>query len=170
MISGERWMFMCRSEPESWSFTRLVSQAPRTDPMSDPQSDIQGLPPASTRPVQALRATVLESAAALGGAGEGNGATGTGGAGHRPVTLERPKRAEVGDYSTNGAPLLAPALGPPPREIAERLGAALQERLGGDLDRFEVAGPGFVNLFMSDGWCRAALAGGVAARARVCGG
>src|SRR5438309_1738268 len=26
MISGDRWMFMWRSAPESWSFTRLVSQ------------------------------------------------------------------------------------------------------------------------------------------------
>jgi arginyl-tRNA synthetase len=159
-------MFMCRSEPESWSFTRLVSQAPRTDPMSDPQPDIAAQPQASTGPVQALRAAVLDSAAGLAVAGEGNGAISAGGRGHRPVTLERPKRAEFGDYSTNAALLLAPALGAPPREIAERLGAALQQRLGADLDRFEVAGPGFVNLFMSDGWCRAALAGALAAGER----
>jgi hypothetical protein len=31
MISGERWMFMWRSAPESWSFTQLVSQSPRED-------------------------------------------------------------------------------------------------------------------------------------------
>ena len=37
-----------------------------------------------------------------------------------------PKKAGFGDYSTNAAMLLAPALGAPPREIAERLGAALQ--------------------------------------------
>jgi len=74
------------------------------------------------------------------------------------LTLERPKRAEFGDYSSNAALLLAPRLGAPPREVAERLGELLSERLGGDLERVEVAGPGFVNLFMSDGWCRAALA------------
>ena len=34
--------------------------------------------------------------------------------------LERPKRAGQGDYSTNAAMLLAPVLGAPPREIAER--------------------------------------------------
>ena len=45
-------------------------------------------------------------------------------------TLERPKKAGFGDYSTNAAMLLAPALKAPPREIAERLGAALHERLG----------------------------------------
>ena len=39
-------------------------------------------------------------------------------------TLERPKKAGFGDYSTNAAMLLAPALGAPPREIAERLAAS----------------------------------------------
>ena len=39
-------------------------------------------------------------------------------------TLERPPRAEFGDYSTNVALLLAPALKAPPREIAERVGAS----------------------------------------------
>ena len=74
------------------------------------------------------------------------------------ITLERPRRAEFGDYSTNAALVLAPALGGPPREVAQRLGEALQDRLGASLDRFEVAGPGFVNLFVSDSWLAAALA------------
>ena len=54
--------------------------------------------------------------------------------------------------------LLAPALKAPPREIAERLGAALQERLGSQLERVEVAGPGFLNLFLADDWYAAAAA------------
>src|SRR6201999_1837245 len=45
----------------------------------------------------------------------------------------------------------------PPREIAEQVGAALSDVLGADLVRFEVAGPGFVNLFLSDAWYRRAL-------------
>jgi arginyl-tRNA synthetase len=40
-------------------------------------------------------------------------------------TLERPKQAGFGDYSTNAAMLLAPALKAPPRDIAERLGSRL---------------------------------------------
>ena len=40
-------------------------------------------------------------------------------------SFERPKKAGFGDYSTNAAMLLAPALGAPPREIAERLGERL---------------------------------------------
>ena len=34
------------------------------------------------------------------------------------------------------------ALGAPPREVAERLGEELEQRLGASLERFEVAGPG----------------------------
>lgn len=70
--------------------------------------------------------------------------------------LEQPRRAGQGDYSTNAAMLMAPSLGEPPREIGERLGAALKGALGPSLDRVEVAGPGFVNVFMTDGWYREA--------------
>jgi arginyl-tRNA synthetase len=74
------------------------------------------------------------------------------------VTLERPPKVSFGDYSTNAALLLAPRLGVPPREAAERLGAELVELVGDGIERFEVAGPGFVNLFMADRWLRRSLA------------
>ena len=86
--------------------------------------------------------------------------------GRSTITLERPKRVAFGDYSTNAALLLAPAAGVAPRELAERLGEALGERLGPALERFEVAGPGFVNLFLADGWYRAGLAEVLAAGGR----
>jgi arginyl-tRNA synthetase len=73
------------------------------------------------------------------------------------LSLERPKKAGFGDYSTNAAMLLAPALGEPPRAVAERLGAALQERLGARVEKVEVAGPGFLNLFLTDAWYLAAV-------------
>jgi arginyl-tRNA synthetase len=73
-------------------------------------------------------------------------------------TLERPPKRELGDYSTNAAMLLAPALGEPPREIAERLREHLGTLLGGTVDRIEVAGPGFVNLFLADRWYRESVA------------
>ncbi|HEX3693406.1 MAG TPA: arginine--tRNA ligase [Solirubrobacteraceae bacterium] len=88
--------------------------------------------------------------------------TGASGGGARPraeIGLERPPKPGFGDYSTNAALLLAPALGEPPRELAQRLGGLLAERLGGGLERFEVAGPGFLNLFLGDGWHLRALAG-----------
>ncbi|HYI19657.1 MAG TPA: arginine--tRNA ligase, partial [Solirubrobacteraceae bacterium] len=74
------------------------------------------------------------------------------------LSLERPKQAGFGDYSTNAAMLLAPALGEPPRAIAEKLGASLQARLGDRVERVEVAGPGFLNLFLSDTWYVGAVA------------
>jgi arginyl-tRNA synthetase len=71
--------------------------------------------------------------------------------------LERPRHQGQGDYSTNAAMLLAPVLGAPPREIAERVASELRSILGKDLERTEVAGPGFLNLVLSDRWHRRAL-------------
>ena len=79
-------------------------------------------------------------------------ASGLADGGVAPPELERPPKAELGDYSTNAAMMLTRLLGRPPREIADELGQVLGASLGADLDRFEVAGPGFLNLFMSDSW------------------
>jgi arginyl-tRNA synthetase len=99
-------------------------------------------------PLDDLRAAVEAAAADL-----RNGAAPP----HARATLEQPKQAGFGDYSTNAAMLLAPTLGEPPRAIAERLGARLTERLGEAVDRVEVAGPGFLNVFLADPWYVAAL-------------
>jgi arginyl-tRNA synthetase len=72
--------------------------------------------------------------------------------------LERPKRAGQGDYSTNAAMLLAPVLDAPPRVIAEKLGDQLAAALGSQLQRADVAGPGFLNLVLSNAWLKSALA------------
>jgi arginyl-tRNA synthetase len=118
--------------------------------------DQPAVPPAAAvpaTPLERLHASVLDAAEEL---AEGSSTTLRGGRG--AITLERPKRARFGDYSTNAALLLAPGLGAPPREVAERLGGVLSERLGDVLERYEVAGPGFLNLFVSDGWLTGALA------------
>jgi arginyl-tRNA synthetase len=75
-------------------------------------------------------------------------------------TLDRPPKPELGDYSSNAAMLLAAPLGEAPRDVAARLGAELERELGAErsLERVEVAGPGFVNLFLSDEWYRRAMA------------
>jgi arginyl-tRNA synthetase len=99
-------------------------------------------------PVAQLRAAVE---AAAGGLTNGDGAPRS-----RP-TLERPKQAGHGDYATNAALVLAPVVGAPPRDVAARLGDALAERLGPALERVEVAGPGFLNLFLADAWYAAAV-------------
>jgi arginyl-tRNA synthetase len=107
-------------------------------------------PPANAdaAPLERLRAAVVATAEGLAGEGAGRG----------QITLERPRRAQFGDYSTNAALLLAPGLGSAPRDVAEQLGQALQKRLGESLERYEVAGPGFLNLFLSDSWLTGALA------------
>ncbi|MBK5219889.1 MAG: arginine--tRNA ligase [Thermoleophilia bacterium] len=80
-------------------------------------------------------------------------------------SLDRPPKPELGDYSSNAAMLLAGPLGDNPRAVAERLSEELRRELGGSgsVDRIEVAGPGFVNLFLADAWYRRALASLVAA-------
>ena len=119
----------------------------------------------SSTPLEALRGAVLAAAEELAGSSSSGGLPGgTGGVGNKPssatrgtITLERPPRPDFGDYSTNAALLLAAGLGSPPREVAQRLGSAMQTRLGSSLERFEVAGPGFLNLFLSDSWLTSAL-------------
>jgi arginyl-tRNA synthetase len=73
-------------------------------------------------------------------------------------TLERPPKAELGDYSSNAAMLLAAPLGENPRDVAARLADRLRTQLGEAVERIEVAGPGFVNFFLSDDWYRQAMA------------
>jgi arginyl-tRNA synthetase len=101
-------------------------------------------------PLDGLREAVLAVAGELAGDQPGEARSG--------VVLERPPRADFGDYSTNAALLLAPSLKASPREVAERLGEELQRRLGASLERFEVAGPGFLNLFLADPWLVDSLA------------
>jgi arginyl-tRNA synthetase len=72
-----------------------------------------------------------------------------------PVELDRPTDPEHGDYATNAAMQLAPARKRPPRELGEELAAAAT---GLDaVERAEVAGPGFVNLWLSPSWYGEAL-------------
>ena len=72
------------------------------------------------------------------------------------VALERPGDAAHGDYATNVAMRLAGVRRQPPRAIAEELLA--QATTLPDVDRAEIAGPGFLNLWLSPAWYRDALA------------
>jgi arginyl-tRNA synthetase len=110
-----------------------------------------------TDPLAELREAVSQAAAAV----RGDGSEPSSG-----LKLERPKHERQGDYATNAAMLLAPALRAGPPKIAELLGQELQRELGSLLERTEVAGPGFLNLFLSDAWHRRALESIVAASDR----
>jgi arginyl-tRNA synthetase len=71
------------------------------------------------------------------------------------LELERPSEAEYGDYATNVALRLAGTRRRPPRELAAELAEAVSALEA--VERAEVAGPGFVNLFLADGWFAQAL-------------
>jgi arginyl-tRNA synthetase len=66
------------------------------------------------------------------------------------VTLERPSDPEHGDYATNAALRLAGARRQAPRELAAELVTAAESLP--EIERAEIAGPGFVNLFLGDAW------------------
>ena len=63
-----------------------------------------------------------------------------------PIALERPKQLSHGDFSCNLALQLARALQRPPRELAERLLAALPA--SPHLEKVEIAGAGFINFYL----------------------
>ena len=63
------------------------------------------------------------------------------------ITLERPKSAEHGDFSSNLAMMLAKPLRQNPRAIAESLIAALPK--SEYIAKVEIAGAGFINFFLN---------------------
>ncbi len=64
------------------------------------------------------------------------------------VELERPSDPAHGDYATNVALRSAPVQKRPPREVAQDIADRVQEL--DDVERAEVAGPGFVNVWVTD--------------------
>ena len=63
------------------------------------------------------------------------------------ITVERPKNREHGDYATNAAMRLAKLAARPPREVAEAI--ALHLRVQPGIESVEIAGPGFLNVRLS---------------------
>lgn len=83
-------------------------------------------------------------------------------AGVAAATVARAKKAEFGDIQINAAMQLAKAEKRPPREIAQRIVDALE---GHDaIAKAEIAGPGFVNIFVRDQWLAAHAAAALATR------
>ena len=72
------------------------------------------------------------------------------------VVLERPSDPSHGDYATNAALKLAGVRRRPPRELAAELAEQAAALPG--VERTEIAGPGFVNLFLEDAWFTSTLA------------
>ncbi|MEK6350993.1 MAG: arginine--tRNA ligase, partial [Burkholderia sp.] len=67
------------------------------------------------------------------------------------ITLERPKSAAHGDVACNVAMQLAKPLGTNPRQLAEKIVAAIgtHPAAAGLVEAAEIAGPGFINLRLS---------------------
>lgn len=66
----------------------------------------------------------------------------------REVVVERPKNREHGDWSTNVAMQLSGQFNLKPRVLAELLAEKLQNTEG--IEQVTIAGPGFINLFVSN--------------------
>ncbi len=66
-------------------------------------------------------------------------------------------RANFGDYQANGIMPVAKRQGINPRELAARVVDGLQVELAGVVDKLEVAGPGFINIFLKPEWLASQL-------------
>jgi arginyl-tRNA synthetase len=71
------------------------------------------------------------------------------------LAWEVPRDPGHGDYATNAAMLLAKAARRPPRQVAEQLLKRWPSIPA--VERLEVAGAGFINVFLAPAWCREAL-------------
>jgi arginyl-tRNA synthetase len=68
------------------------------------------------------------------------------------VELTPPKDPANGDFTTNVALQLAKVVGLPPREVAATLAEELERERPASLERVEIAGPGFLNLYLAPTW------------------
>src|SRR5438034_7053847 len=68
---------------------------------------------------------------------------------------EIPRQAEHGDYATNAAMVLARAAKRAPKQIADLIVKNFPPMP--EVERLEVAGPGFINVFLTPAWCAGAL-------------
>ncbi len=76
------------------------------------------------------------------------------------IKIERPLLREHGDFSTNIAMVFAKKLSKSPRELAAELIADIKSKVGansasdylGDIEKIEIAGPGFINFYVGNGW------------------
>lgn len=66
--------------------------------------------------------------------------------------VEAPNDSKNGDLASNLAMAGARVFGMAPRKIAEAVAAQLPALAGTHFERVEIAGPGFINLFLSPAW------------------
>lgn len=69
--------------------------------------------------------------------------------------VKQSAKAQFGDYQANGVMAAAKKMGMQPRQLAEKVVELLD--LNGIADKTEIAGPGFINIFLSPAWLSAQL-------------
>lgn len=69
--------------------------------------------------------------------------------------VKQSAKAQFGDYQANGVMAAAKKMGMPPRQLAEKVIELLD--LDGIAEKTEIAGPGFINIFLSPDWLTAQL-------------
>ena len=68
------------------------------------------------------------------------------------------RRSDRADFQADGALALAKRVGQPPRQVAEQVLAEAAPALAGVAARTEIAGPGFINIDVTDGFLNQQLA------------
>ncbi len=63
--------------------------------------------------------------------------------------LEHPTEKTFGDYSTNAALVYAKKLNENPKLVAEKIKKYIEENLPDEVERIEIAGPGFINFYLT---------------------
>ena len=64
-------------------------------------------------------------------------------------TLEHPDEMSHGDFATNIALMLAKPLKKNPVELAKQISEKINQNKIGEIEKLEVAGPGFINFYLS---------------------
>lgn len=66
------------------------------------------------------------------------------------INVDATKDKKFGDFASNVALVLAKQAGMPPRALAEKIVADLESGSQNDIEKMEIAGPGFINFFVSN--------------------
>jgi len=77
-----------------------------------------------------------------------------------PIAVSEATKPEFGDYQFNGAMALSKQLRKNPREIAQQIVDAIDR--AGMVSKTEIAGPGFINIWIDRGWMERALGAALA--------
>jgi len=64
-------------------------------------------------------------------------------------SIEHPEDFKNGDYSTNVAMACAKKIGINPKELSEKIKVEIKNNLPKEIEKIEIAGPGFINFYLS---------------------